>query len=215
MGIVIRNEGQSDYRLVEEITRKSFWNIYVPGCDEHYLVHIMRDHPDFIKELDFVIEVDGKVVGNIMYTRSRLNGLDNRVLEIATFGPVSILPDYQRRGLGKALLSYSMSRAEEMGIGAIVIFGNPCNYVGVGFKSASRYRIGTIDGQYPSAMLAKELKSGFIEAGSWSFQESDVYSIDHSKFESYDSTFEYLPKLVSEYQEEFHILSHSRIIIEK
>ena len=94
--IVIRNETEKDYKTVEEITRKAFYNIYVPGCMEHYLVHIMRDHEDFIKELDFVVELDGKVIGNIMYTKATLVDEAGEEKEILTFGPISILPEYQR-----------------------------------------------------------------------------------------------------------------------
>ena len=66
MDIIMRNETENDYRVVEEITREAFWNLYVPGCNEHYIVHVMRDHPDFLKELDFVAEYNGKIVGNII-----------------------------------------------------------------------------------------------------------------------------------------------------
>ena len=97
----IRNEPPADYRAVEELTRLAFWNVNMPGCDEHYLVHIMRSHPDFISELDFVIEEDGKIVGNVIYTRATLIGRSGRAKNILTFGPLSVLPEYQRRGYGK------------------------------------------------------------------------------------------------------------------
>ena len=94
--IKIRNEEEADYGVVEEITRRAFYNLYVPGGTEHYLVHIMRGHEDFIRELDFVIELDGKVIGNIMYTKARLTDETGSEKEILTFGPVSIAPEYQR-----------------------------------------------------------------------------------------------------------------------
>ena len=106
----IRNEREEDYRLVEEITRKAFYNVYVPGCVEHYLVHIMRNHKDFVKELDFVIEVDGKVIGNIMYTKAKLVDEKNNEKEILTFGPISILPEYQRKDYGKNLWNILLKR---------------------------------------------------------------------------------------------------------
>ena len=93
--IIIRNENEADYALVEEITRKSFYNLYVPGCIEHYLVHIMRSHEDFIPELDFVIEVDNKVIGNIMYTKAKMVDESGKEKSILTFGPVCIMPEYQ------------------------------------------------------------------------------------------------------------------------
>ena len=99
--ITIRNEEERDYKVVEEITRKAFYNLYIPGCAEHYLVHTMRGHEDFIPELDFVIELDGQVIGNIMYTKARLVDEAGTEKEILTFGPVSIDPQHQRRGYGK------------------------------------------------------------------------------------------------------------------
>ena len=77
--IIIRNEKQKDWDAVEKITRQAFYNLYMPGCVEHYLVHIMREHEDFIPELDFVLELNGRVIGNIMYTQAKLideNGTD-------------------------------------------------------------------------------------------------------------------------------------------
>ena len=109
--IMIRNEKETDYSVVEEITRKAFYNIYVPGATEHYLVHIMRQHEDFIPELDFVIELDGRVIGNIMYTKARLIDEAGTEKEILTFGPVSIDPEYQRAGYGKLLLEHSFEQA--------------------------------------------------------------------------------------------------------
>ena len=91
--IEIRNEEERDYKKVEEVTRAAFWNLYVPGCDEHYLTHIMRSHEDFIRDLDFVIEVDGEIVGNIMYTKAKLIDESGEEKDILTFGPVCILPE--------------------------------------------------------------------------------------------------------------------------
>jgi putative acetyltransferase len=114
MDYIIRNEKSEDYRIVEELTRKAFWNIYVPGCNEHYLVHVMRKHKDFIPELDYVIEKDKKIIGNIMYTKAKLVSGNGREKPILTFGPVSILPEYQRKGFGKKLIEHSFIRAKEL-----------------------------------------------------------------------------------------------------
>lgn len=123
MNLSIRNETENDHREVEELTREAFWNLYVPGCDEHYLVHTMRDHPDFIPDLDFVALFDNTIVGNIMYTRSRLIDEKENEVEIITFGPFSVLPGFQRQGIGNALISHSRQVALEMGYKAIVIHG--------------------------------------------------------------------------------------------
>ena len=135
----IRNERKEDYSIVEEITRKAFYNVYVPGCMEHYLVHVMRDHEDFIPELDFVLERDGQVIGNIMYTKAKLTDEDGTEKEILTFGPVSVLPEYQRNGYGKLLINHSCQKAAELGYDVIVILGSPANYVSCGFQCCKKY----------------------------------------------------------------------------
>lgn len=207
--IVIRNETEKDYKTVEEITRKAFYNIYVPGCMEHYLVHIMRDHEDFIKELDFVIELDGKVIGNIMYTKAKLVDEAGEEKEILTFGPVSILPEYQRMGYGKQLMEHSFQKARQMGYDVVVIFGDPGNYVSRGFKSSSRYHICLPDGSYPTAMLAKELRENTLDGRKWMYYDSPVMQVDEKEAKDYDDSLEKMEKKVLPCQEEFYILSHS------
>ena len=145
--VIIRKEEQKDWEIVENITREAFYNLYVPGCVEHYLVHIMRKHEDFIPELDFVLERNGQVIGNIMYTKARLideNGIEK---EILTFGPVSILPAYQRMGYGKMLMEHSFQVAMQLGYDVIVIFGSPSNYVSRGFKSCKKYNVSMENGR--------------------------------------------------------------------
>ena len=155
--IKIRNEMESDYKAVEDITRKAFYNMYVPGCSEHYLVHIMRGHEDFIPELDFVLELDDRVIGNIMYTKARLVDEAGEEKEILTFGPVSVAPEYQRMGYGKMLMEHSFKQAVSLGYDVIVIFGSPMNYVSRGFKSCKKFNVCLENGTYPAAMMVKEL----------------------------------------------------------
>ena len=207
--IVIRNETEKDYKTVEEITRKAFYNIYVLGCMEHYLVHIMSDHEDFIKELDFVIELDGKVIGNIMYTKAKLVDEAGEEKEILTFGPISILPEYQRMGYGKQLMEHSFQKARQMGYDVVVIFGDPGNYVSRGFKSSSRYHICLPDGSYPTAMLAKELRENTLDGRKWMYYDSPVMQVDEKEAKDYDDSLEKMEKKVLPCQEEFYILSHS------
>ena len=113
--VIIRNETESDFRRVEEITRAAFWNLYVPGCSEHYVAHVIRSHEDFVKELDFVAEADGEIVGNIMYTKAQLLDEDGEKKEILTFGPISVLPEYQRQGIGTRLMEHSFEKAAGLG----------------------------------------------------------------------------------------------------
>lgn len=205
----IRNERESDYKNVEDITRKAFYNVYVPGCMEHYLVHIMRGHEDFIPELDFVIEVDGQIVGNIMYTKSKLTDEGGTEKEIVTFGPVSILPKYQRKGYGKMLIEHSLKRAAELGYEAVVIMGSPANYVGSGFQCCRKYNICVEKEKYPAAMLVKELKPGALDGKLWFYADSPVMNVDEREAQAFDDGLEKMEKKWMPSQEAFYIMSHA------
>lgn len=205
----IRNETPVDYQTVEDLTRRAFYNLYVPGCVEHYLVHVMRGHEDFIPELDFVLDLDGRVIGNIMYTKARLvdgAGVEKTVL---TFGPVCVLPEYQRQGYGKRLMDYSFEKAAAMGYDVIVIFGSPVNYVSRGFQSCKKHNVCVEGGKYPAAMLVKELKTGALDGRKWFYRDSPVMSINEEEAQTYDDSLEPLEKKHLPSQEEFYIMSHS------
>lgn len=209
--VTIRNETRADYETVEEITRKAFWNLYVPGSDLPYLVHTMRAHEDFLPELDLVIEHDHQVIGNIMYTKTKLIDESGNEKGILTFGPVSILPEHQRKGYGKRLIEYSFQQAAALGYDTIVIFGNPGNYVSRGFKSCKKYNIGLENGTYPAAMLVKELKAGALDGRKWVYHQSPVYEINEEEARRFDEKFEKWEKKHQPSQEEFDILSHAVI----
>ena len=207
--IKIRTEEESDYQRVEELTRKSFWNLYIPGCNEHYLVHVMRSHKDFVPELDLVLEVDNQIIGNIMYTKAKLVDESGEERSILTFAPVCIMPEYQRMGYGKMLLEHSFHQALALGYDVIVIFGNPGNYVARGFKSCKKYNISLENGTYPAAMLVKELKPEVLDGRKWIYYDSPVMNIDEQEAECFDESLEKMEKKTQPSQEEFYIHVHS------
>ena len=209
MDLSIRSETGDDYREVEELTREAFWNLYVPGCDEHYLVHILRKHPDFIPELDFVATFEDKIVGNIMYARSFIVDESNNRIETVTFGPISVLPAFQRQGVGTALIRHSAKLALESGYKVIIIQGHPHNYCKHGFKSSKDYNISDAEGKFPYSLLVLELEKGFLEEHSWKYHSSDVYDIDSQAADEYDKLFEVKKKEYQYSQEEFHIASRA------
>lgn len=210
MELIIRNETEADYRAVEELTREAFWNLNFPGCNEHYLVHVIRSHSDFIPELDLVAELDGKIVGNVIYTKSKLTDENGSEKDILTFGPLSVAPEYQRRGIGKALLESSFEKALVLGYDTIVIFGSPSNYISRGFKSCKKYNI-SINGYFPTAMLVKELKENVLDGRKMFFSESPAFDIDEKAADEFDKTFEPKEKAYRISQEEFFIYSHSSV----
>ena len=212
MNINIRPERESDYRCVEELTRKAFWNLHSPGCDEHYLAHIMRSHPDFCSDLDFVAEYEGRVIANIMYTRSYLVNENGERLETLTFGPVSVLPEYQRKGVGSQLIRHTVELASAKGIMAIVIFGNPSNYVKHGFKGCKDFRVAVSERRYPTCMLVLPLQNQQWPDGNWIYHGSEVYNYDKNAAEEFDRSFPPFVKKHTPSQDEFAILCRSIVV---
>ena len=136
--MTIRLETPQDYREVENLTREAFWNKYHPGCMEHYVLHCYRSRPEFVKELDYVVEEAGKIVAHIMYSHAQITGDNGRTVPILIFGPVSVLPEEQGKGYGSQLIRHTLDLAEKMGCGAVAITGDPKYYHRFGFVSGSQ-----------------------------------------------------------------------------
>ena len=213
--LIIRNETKEDYRAVEELTREAFWNVYKPGADEHYFVHTMREHPDFIPELAFVLEKDGAIVGNIMYTKAWLEDEKGERKEILSFGPLCVAPKYQRQKLGKMLIEHSFEVARKMGYDVNIIFGNPGNYVSCGFVSCKKKNISfVVSGNYPTALLVCELVPSALNGKKWLYIPSDAADCceDEAAVAEFDATFPLKEKKWMPSQEEFYIYSHSSVV---
>lgn len=185
----LRLEKKEDYAEVEKLNREAFWNIHAPGCDEHYLAHVLRDSPDFVHELDFVAVVDGKIAGNIMYTRSHIACDDGTECETLTFGPLAVLPEYQNRGIGKALIEHTKALAKDMGCKAIIIYGDPEYYKRCGFVGAQIYGIATPWNTYLDSLLALELVPGALKGCAGRALESEAYDVDSEAAARFDSHF--------------------------
>lgn len=184
-----RLEEHDDYRTVEELTREAFWNHHSPGCDEHYLVHIMRDADSFIKELDIVALIDEKIIANIMYTKAKIVGDDGKKHEVISFGPVSVLPEFQGKGIGSMLIEYSKKIARKLGYTAILIYGDPDYYSRVGFAKAETYGIGSADNMYAAALQGFELIEGALSDCKGLFFEDNIYHIDAALAQEFDKKF--------------------------
>lgn len=190
--LIIRLETKKDYKAVESLTREAFWNVYKPGCSEHYVLHTYRSSPDFVSELDFVMEKDGVLIGHVMFVRANIDTDDGRVMPIMTFGPISIHPDYQRQGYGKILLDYALEKASEMGAGAICIEGNIDFYSKCGFVVASKkgihYYAEPRENVVPYFLLC-ELKKGFLDGVTGTYHTPKGYFVEDSDVEEFDKTF--------------------------
>ena len=192
---IIRNETRSDYRTVENLTREAFWNVYRPGCTEHYVLHCFRTNADFVPELDFVMEKDGEIIGHVMYARSEIITDENTAVPIMTFGPISISPEYKRRGYGTELLRYSMKKAADMGCKALAITGNIGFYGKSGFVVAKTKEIRYKDDPDAEYFLIKELEPGFLDNISGTYKDPAAYFVSDSDAEEFDAQFPAKQKL--------------------
>ena len=188
----IRLEKSEDYREVENLVRESFWNVYRPGCSEHYVIHVLRDDPAFVKELDFVMEQNGRLIGQNMFMRTVINADDGRVIPVLTMGPIGILPECKRRGYGKKLLDYSLEKAAAMGFGAVLFEGSIGFYGKSGFVYARSFGIRYHDlpeGADDSFFLCKELIPGYLSSVTGVYQTPQGYYVKDADVEAFDRAF--------------------------
>lgn len=195
---IIRLERAEEYRDVEQLVRESFWNVYRPGCLEHYVLHQLRHHPDFVPELDFVMEQNGKLIGQNMFMRAMIQADDGRKIPIMTMGPICILPELKRKGYGKRLLDYSLEKAKELGCGALCFEGNIAFYGQSGFTYAKEYGIryhGLPEGEDASFFLCKELIPGYLAGITGEYTTPEGYFVDETEAEEFDKSFPTKEKL--------------------
>ena len=189
---VIRLERKEEYRAVEELVREAFWNVYRPGCSEHYVIHVLRGDPAFVKELDFVMEQDGNLIGQNMFMRTIIEADDGRTIPVLTMGPIGITPELKRKGYGKALLDYSLEKAAETGAGAVLFEGNIGFYGKSGFDYAGKFGIRYHDlpeDADASFFLCKELIPGYLDGITGVYQTPQGYYVKDEDVEAFDKGF--------------------------
>ncbi len=194
MNITIRLEQLEDRKEVEILTRKAFWReeriskIGI-GCDEHYLAYTLRESPEFIRELNFVALVDGELAGNVMYSKAYVLLPDGSSHDVINFGPLSVLPKYQKMGVGSRLMEKSIEEAKQLGYGSIIFFGHPTYYPRFGFKEASSFEITTKNGNASPAFMAMELIDNDLDGKAGKFYESELFEVDVKKLLEFDKLF--------------------------
>lgn len=194
----IRPEEKKDHRAVEELIRESFWNVYRPGCSEHYVIHVLRDDPAFVKELDFVMELDGRLIGQNIFVKTIVESDDGRIIPVLTMGPICVANDLKRQGFGKALLDHSLEKAADLGFGAVLFEGNIDFYGKSGFDYASRFGIRYHDlpeDADASFFLCKELIPGYLDNVCGVYQTPQGYYVADADVEEFDKSFPYKEKL--------------------
>ena len=192
MSITIRLETKEDHRAVENLVREAFWNVYRPGCWEHYVIHVLREDHAFVKELDFVMERDGRLIGQNMFMRTVINADDGRDIPVLTMGPIGITPELKRQGYGKKLLDYSLEKAAELGFGAVLFEGNIGFYGKSGFDYARKFGIRYHDlpeGADDSFFLCRELIPGYLKGVTGVYQTPPGYYVEEADVEEFDKGF--------------------------
>ena len=189
---IIRLERKDEHREVETLIREAFWNVYRPGCLEHYVIHVLRDDPAFVPELDLVMEKDGRIIGQTMYMRSNIRADDGREIPIMTMGPICITPELERQGYGRHLLDHSLELAAGLDCGAVCFEGNIDFYGKSGFRYASEYGIryhGLPEGADASFFLCKELKTGYLDGITGVYAPPQGYFVEEAEAEEFDKQF--------------------------
>ncbi len=161
--LTLRPEKPVDYRAVETLTREAFRRAGSEPCDQHLLVRKMRQVPAFIPELAIVAEVEGRIAGHIAYTRSTVVSPGGRVAWSLTFGPLSVKPEFQGRGIGAALVDYSLRKARAFGYLAVVILGDPRYFSRFGFRPAASFGLTLPGGMILDALMVLELQPAALE----------------------------------------------------
>ena len=195
---VIRLEEKKDHREVENLVREAFWNVYRPGCLEHYVLNQLRNDAAFVPELDFVMEKDNKIIGQNIFVRANIKVDDGREVPIMTMGPICIAPEFKRKGYGKILLDYSLKKAAELGCGALCFEGNIDFYGKSGFSFASQYGIryhGLPEGEDSSFFLCRELIPGYLDGITGEYSTPKGYFVDEAEADEFDKLFPYKKKL--------------------
>ncbi len=195
MPVTFRHEEEKDYRAVENLIREAFWNVYRPGCQEHFVLHRLRDDPAFVKELDYVMEKDGELMGQNMFMRAHISADDGREIPVLAMGPICVAPAYKRQGYGKMLLDYTLERAAELGFGALCFEGNIGFYGKSGFTYAGEFGIryhGLPEGADASFFLCKELIGGYLAGVTGEYAPPEGYYCaeqEPAEFEAFDALF--------------------------
>ena len=194
---IIRLERKEEYREVETLVREAFWNVYRPGCLEHYVLNQLRTDAAFVPELDFVMEKDGQLIGQNVFMHAVIKADDGREIPVMTMGPICITPELKRKGYGKILLDYSLEKAAELGCGAVCFEGNIDFYGKSGFTFASEFGIryhGLPEGEDASFFLCKELVPGYLNGITGEYATPQGYFVSEDEAEKFDQSFPYKKK---------------------
>ncbi len=200
MNLLIKQISENDFAITENITREAFWNVYKPGCSEHLVLHNLRKSQSYIKELDLVAFYNDKIVGHIISTKAKVVDSLNKEYEVLCVGPLSVLPDFQKKGIGGKLLEESIKIARRLGFRGMILFGNPAYYHRFGFRNAKEFEITTKDDQNFEPFMALELFTNALTDVKGRFVEDESFNVNEDELNEFEKQFPYKEKLVTDTQ---------------
>lgn len=200
MNLLVKQTNQNDFAITENITRESFWNVYKPGCSEHLVLHNLRKSKSYIKELDLVAFYSDQIVGHIISTKAKVVDSLKKEYEVLCVGPLSVLPDFQKKGIGGKLLKESIKIAKRLGFRGMILFGNPDYYQRFGFRNAKEFEITTKDYQNFEPFMALELFENALTGVKGRFIEDESFNVNEDELNEYEKQFPYKEKLVTDTQ---------------
>ncbi len=200
MNLLVKQINQNDFAITENITREAFWNVYKPGCSEHLVLNKLRKSQSYIKELDLVAMNNNQVVGHIISTKAKVVDSLNKEYEVLCVGPLSVLPDFQKKGIGGKLMKESIKIAKRLGFQGMILFGNPDYYHRFGFRNAKEFEITTKDYQNFEPFMALELFKNALIDVKGRFVEDESFNVDEDELIEFEKQFPYKEKLVTDTQ---------------
>lgn len=200
MKVIIRETEKEEFPRTEYLTREAFWNLYKPGCDEHLVLHKLRKSMSYISWLDCVAVFENEIIGHIVSTKAKVADFLNTEHEILCVGPLSVLPEFQKKGVGSQLLNESILAAKELGFPGMILFGNPDYYHRFGFRNAGEYGITTKDGQNFEPFMALEFQKNGLAPVKGRFYYDNAFDIQDDELLKFEMNFPYKEKLETETQ---------------
>ncbi len=200
---IIQPTNQKDFKITENLTREAFWNVYKPGCDEHLVLNKLRNSKSYISKLDLVAVFGNRIVGHIISTKAKIIDSQDIEHEVLCVGPVSVIPEFQKNGIGSKLITESIKVATESGFSGMILFGNPEYYHRFGFLNAENYSISTKDGQNFEPFMALELQRDGLKNVSGRFFEDECFSTNETELVEFEKQFPFKEKIVTETQLKF------------
>ncbi|MCX8105940.1 MAG: N-acetyltransferase [Ignavibacterium album] len=200
MNLLIKQTNQNDFAITENITREAFWNVYKPGCSEHLVLHNLRKSKSYIKDLDLIAICDDQIVGHIISTKARVVDSQNKEYEVLCVGPLSVLPYFQKQGIGEKLMKESIKIAKRLGFRGMILFGNPDYYHRFGFRNAKEFEITTKDYQNFEPFMALELFKNALNDVKGKFIEDESFNVNEDELNEFEKQYPYKEKLVTDTQ---------------